>query len=77
MYGSPAAKPACPVQLLTAGSTLQHCPQAAGFAVALGRAARRDNGHIVSMASSLALALRSGRSTWQLQVSLALAKLDS
>ena len=50
-------------QLLTTGSTLQHCPQAAGFAVALGTAARRDNGHIVSMASSLALALRSGRST--------------
>ena len=38
-------------QLLTTGSTLQHCPQAA------------DNGHIVSMASSPALALRSGRST--------------
>ena len=50
-------------QLLTTGSTLQHCPQAAGFAVALGTAARQDNGHIVSMASSLALALRSGRST--------------
>ena len=50
-------------QLLTTGSTLQHCPQAAGFAVALGTAARHDNGHIVSMASSLALALRSGRST--------------
>ena len=46
-------------QLLTTGSTLQHCPQAAGFAVALGTAARQDNGHIVSMASSLALALRS------------------
>ena len=43
-------------QLLTTGSTLQHCPQAAGFAVALGTAARHDNGHIVSMASSLALA---------------------
>ena len=50
-------------QLLTTGSTLQHCPQAAGFAVALGTAARHENGHIVSMASSLALALRSGRST--------------
>ena len=50
-------------QLLTTGKTLQHCPQAAGFAVALGTAARHDNGHIVSMASSLALALRSGRST--------------
>ena len=50
-------------QLLTTGSTLQHCPQAAGFAVALGTAARQDNGHIVSMASSLALAFRSGRST--------------
>ena len=49
--------------LLTTGSTLQHCPQAASFAVALGTAARQDNGHIVSMASSLALALRSGRST--------------
>ena len=34
-----------------------------GFAVALGTAAPQDNGHIVSMASSLALALRSGRST--------------
>ena len=44
-------------QLLTTGSTSQHCPQAAGFAVALGTAARQDNGHIVSMASSLALAL--------------------
>ena len=45
------------------GSTTQHCPQAASFAVALGTAARHDNGHIVSMAASLALALRSGRST--------------
>ena len=42
---------------------LQHCPQAASFAVALGTAARHDNGHTVSMAASLALALRSGRST--------------
>ena len=50
-------------QLLTSGNTMQHCPQAASFAVALGTAARQDNGHIVSMASSLALALRSGRST--------------
>ena len=50
-------------QLLTSGSTMQHCPQAASFAVALGTAARHDNGHIVSMAASLALALRSGRST--------------
>ena len=33
------------------------------FAVALGTAARQDNGHIVSMAASLALALRAGRST--------------
>ena len=46
-------------QLLTSGNTMQHCPQAATFA-ALGTAARQDNGHIVSMASSLALALRSG-----------------
>ena len=29
-------------QLLTTGSTLQHCPQAASFAVALGTAARQD-----------------------------------
>ena len=43
-------------QLLTSGSTTQHCPQAASFAVALGTAARHDNGHIVSMAASLALA---------------------
>ena len=50
-------------QLLTSGSTMQHCPQAASFAVALGTAARHDNGHIVSMAASLAFALRSGRST--------------
>ena len=50
-------------QLLTSGNTMQHCPQAASFAVALGTAARHDNGHIVSMAASLALALRSGRST--------------
>ena len=50
-------------QLLTSGNTMQHCPQAASFAVALGTAARQDNGHIVSMAASLALALRSGRST--------------
>ena len=50
-------------QLLTSGNTMQHCPQAASFAVALGAAARHDNGHIVSMAASLALALRSGRST--------------
>ena len=47
-------------QLLTSGSTMQHCPQAASFAVALGTAARHDNGHKVSMAASLALALRSG-----------------
>ena len=44
-------------------STLMYCPQAADFAKALGTAARHDNGHIVSLASSLALALRSGRST--------------
>ena len=50
-------------QLLTSGNTMQHCPQAASFAVALGTAARQDNGHIVSMAASLALALRAGRST--------------
>ena len=42
---------------------LTYCPQAADFAKALGTAARHDNGHIVSLASSLALALRSGRST--------------
>ena len=50
-------------QLLTSGNTMQYCPQAASFAVALGTAARQDNGHIVSMAASLALALRAGRST--------------
>ena len=50
-------------QLLTTGGTLAYCPQAADFAKALGTAARHDNGHIVSLASSPALALRSGRST--------------
>ena len=50
-------------QMLTSGNTMQHCLQAASFVVTLGTAARQDNGHIVSMASSLALALRSGRST--------------
>ena len=50
-------------QLLTTGGTLMYCPQASDFAKALGTAARHDNGHIVSLASSLALALRSGRST--------------
>ena len=50
-------------RLLTTGSTLMYCPQAAAFAKALGTAARHDNGHIASLASSLALALRSGRST--------------
>ena len=50
-------------QLLTTGGTLMSCPQASDFAKALGTAARHDNGHIVSLASSLALALRSGRST--------------
>ena len=40
-------------QLLTFGNTMQHCPQASSFAVALGTAARQDNGHIVSMAASL------------------------
>ena len=49
--------------LLTTGSTLTYCPQAVTFAKALGTAARCDNGHIASLASSLALALRSGRST--------------
>ena len=48
-------------QLLTTGGTLMYCPQASDFAKAL--AARHDNGHIVSLAASLALALRSGRST--------------
>ena len=50
-------------QLLTSGNTMQYCPQAPSFAVALETAARQDNGHIVSMAASLALALRAGRST--------------
>ena len=40
-------------QLLTFGNTMQHCPQASSFAVALGTAARQDNRHIVSMAASL------------------------
>ena len=52
-----------PIQLLTTGGTLMYCPQASDFAKALGTAARHDNGHIVSLAASLALALRSGRST--------------
>ena len=43
-------------QLLTTGGTLTYCPQAADFAKALGTAARHDNGHIVSLASSLAVA---------------------
>ena len=50
-------------RLLATGSTLAYCPQAATFAKALGTAARHDNGHIALLASSLALALRSGRST--------------
>ena len=50
-------------RLLTTGGTLMYCPQAATFAKALATAARHDNGHIASLASSLALALRSGRST--------------
>ena len=50
-------------RLLATGDTLTYCPQAATFAKALGTAARHDNGHIASLASSLALALRSGRST--------------
>ena len=50
-------------QLLTSGNTMQYCPQPASFAVALGTAARQDNGHIVSMAASLALVLGAGRST--------------
>ena len=50
-------------QLLTTGGTLMYCPQASDFAKAMGTAARHDNGHIVSLAASLALALRSGRST--------------
>ena len=50
-------------RLLATGSTLTYCPQAVTFAKALGTAARYDNGHIASLASSLALALRSGRST--------------
>ena len=57
------AELACPLPAADPGSTEQRCPHAAGFAVALGTAARQDNGHIVSMASSPALALRSGRST--------------
>ena len=50
-------------RLLATGNTLTYCPQAGNFAKALGTAARTDNGHINSLASSLALALRSDRST--------------
>ena len=49
--------------MLATGDALTHCPQAAAFAKALSTAAGNDNGHIASLASSLALALRSGRST--------------
>ena len=49
--------------LLATGDTLTYCPQAAEFAKALSTAARTDNGHITSLASILALALRSERST--------------
>ena len=49
--------------LLATGDTLTYCPQAAEFAKALSTGARTDNGHITSLASSLALALRSERST--------------
>ena len=50
-------------QLLTTGGTLTYCPQAGEFATALSTAAREDNGHIISLAAGLALALKSGRST--------------
>ena len=49
-------------QLLTSGSTMQHCPQAASFAVALGTAARHDNGHIVSDGCQP----RAGSPIWQI-----------
>ena len=39
------------------------CAIGSQIAKAMGTAARHDNGYIVSLASSLALALRSGRST--------------
>ena len=65
MHSSPIAELHALFQLLTSGNTMQHCPQAASFAVALGTAARQDNGHIVSMASSLALALPS---VWQINL---------
>ena len=42
--------------LLATGDTLTYCPQAADFAKALGTAARTDNGHIASLASTLAVA---------------------
>ena len=45
-------------RLLTTGSALTYCPQTATFAKALGTAARHDNGHIASLAASLALALQ-------------------
>ena len=54
---------ACMPSFLTSSNTMQYCLQAASFAVALRTAARQDNGHIVSMAASLALALRASRST--------------
>ena len=63
-------------QLLTTGGTPQHCPQAAGFAVALGTAARQDNGHIVSMASRRWLSDLADL-PWQQQVSLVLVKTRS
>ena len=49
--------------LLASGNTLTYCPHAVGFAKALGTAAHSDNGHIASLAASLALAIRSERST--------------
>ena len=61
MHGCPFAELACPLPAadlqqynakLSPSSQLCCCP----------RAARQDNGHIVSMAASLALALRAGRS---------------
>ena len=49
--------------LIATGDTLTFCPQAAEFSKELCTAARTDNGHIVSLATGWALALRSERST--------------
>ena len=62
-------------QLLTTGGTLTYCPQAGEFATALSTAAREDNGHIISLAAGLALALKSGNLHLRWQGCLEPAKL--